>query len=110
MPCWGLAVASPYRFGRSCIHGSRGLAPNAQQQLFPAELQAVQTNAGSYIAVINVYKALGGGWIAKGEALTIPIETAEAGQAENKNAVPSEEPKKEVPSPEPTSEKEKEDK
>ena len=83
---------------------------NAQQQLFPAELQAVQTNAASYITVINVYKALGGGWIAKGEALTVPIETAEAGQAENKNAVPSEEPKKEAPSPEPASEKEKEDK
>ncbi|MBP1749894.1 MAG: efflux system, outer rane lipoprotein, NodT family, partial [Deltaproteobacteria bacterium] len=83
---------------------------NAQQQLFPAELQAVQTNAASYIAIINVYKALGGGWIAKGEALTIPIETAKAGQTENKNAVPSEEPKKEAPSPEPTSEKEKEDK
>jgi outer membrane protein, multidrug efflux system len=49
---------------------------NAQQELFPAELQAVQTSASSYIAVINVYKALGGGWIAKGEALTLPKEAA----------------------------------
>jgi len=83
---------------------------NAQQQLFPAELQVVQTNAAGYIAVINVYKALGGGWIAKGEALTIPKETAKAGQAENKDTPPSEEPDKEAPSPKPEPDKEKEDK
>lgn len=49
---------------------------NAQQELFPAELQAVQTNAASYIAIVNLYKALGGGWIAKAEELTKPAETA----------------------------------
>lgn len=57
---------------------------NAQQELFPAELQAVTTNAASFIAVINLYKALGGGWIAKGEALTIPKEAA-AVKVEEKN-------------------------
>ena len=56
---------------------------NAQQELFPAELQAVQTNAASFISVINLYKALGGGWIAKGEALTFPGEAPKAEKAEN---------------------------
>jgi outer membrane protein, multidrug efflux system len=51
---------------------------NAQQELFPAELQAVQTRAASYAAVINLYKALGGGWIARAEELTRPDETARA--------------------------------
>ncbi|MEN6616388.1 MAG: efflux transporter outer membrane subunit, partial [Syntrophorhabdus sp.] len=49
---------------------------NAQQELFPAELQAVQTNAASYIAIVNLYKALGGGWIAKAEELTRPAAEA----------------------------------
>lgn len=71
---------------------------NAQQELFPAELQAVQTNAASYIAVINLYKALGGGWIAKGEALTVPKE-------ETKGKPPAEEPKKDDTSPKPVQEK-----
>jgi multidrug efflux system outer membrane protein len=61
---------------------------NAQQQLFPAELQAVQTNVGSYIAVINVYKALGGGWIAKGELLTVPGETAGTDRNDGQGASP----------------------
>ncbi len=78
---------------------------NAQQELFPAELQAVQTNAASYIAVINLYKALGGGWIARGEALTIPQEATKAGQAENKGTAPADEPKKETASEQPEAEK-----
>lgn len=68
---------------------------NAQQELFPAELQAVQTNASSYIAVINLYKALGGGWITKAEALTIPKEELKIEQAEHKGVPPVDGEKKE---------------
>lgn len=78
---------------------------NAQQELFPAELQAVQTNATSYIAVINLYKALGGGWIAKGEALTVPHETAREEQVDDKGSTTQHEPGKESVSPKPENEK-----
>ena len=43
---------------------------NAQQQLFPAELNAIQTRAAAFIAVVNIYKAMGGGWVAKADNLT----------------------------------------
>lgn len=43
---------------------------DAQQQLFPAELSAVQTSASAFISVVNLYKAMGGGWVAKAEELT----------------------------------------
>jgi len=69
---------------------------NAQQELFPAELQAVQVNAASFIAVINLYKALGGGWIAKGEALTIPKEAAKPQSSEDKGVAAKAESKKDT--------------
>jgi multidrug efflux system outer membrane protein len=34
----------------------------SQQQLFPAELSLVQTHREQLIALVNLYKALGGGW------------------------------------------------
>ena len=34
----------------------------AQQQLFPSELNAVQTRAALLGSVVNIYKAMGGGW------------------------------------------------
>jgi multidrug efflux system outer membrane protein len=36
---------------------------NAQQQLFPAELTYAQDLGQSYVSVVNLYKALGGGWV-----------------------------------------------
>jgi multidrug efflux system outer membrane protein len=35
---------------------------DAQQQLFPAELALAQVQRNRLIAIVNVYKALGGGW------------------------------------------------
>jgi outer membrane protein, multidrug efflux system len=43
---------------------------NAQQQLFPAELSAVQTRASNFIAIVNIYKAMGGGWVTEADKLT----------------------------------------
>ena len=34
----------------------------AQQQLYPAETAAVQAQAGEWIEIVQLYKALGGGW------------------------------------------------
>jgi len=50
---------------------------NAQQQLFPAELSAVTTRAATFIAIVNIYKAMGGGWVGKADDLTkgaLPVE------------------------------------
>jgi multidrug efflux system outer membrane protein len=35
----------------------------AQQQLFPAELSTAQARAALFIALANIYKAMGGGWV-----------------------------------------------
>lgn len=37
----------------------------AQQQLFPAELSHAQTRAELLSSMVNIYKAVGGGWVAK---------------------------------------------
>jgi len=34
----------------------------AQQQLFPSELNLVRTQRDQLVAVVSLYKALGGGW------------------------------------------------
>ena len=38
----------------------------AQQQLFPAEISLAQTRRDQLVAVVNLYRALGGGWQAEG--------------------------------------------
>jgi multidrug efflux system outer membrane protein len=52
-----------------------GVAPyitvlQAEQQLFPAELNEVQLRASLFVATVNIYKAMGGGWIALAEQRT----------------------------------------
>jgi multidrug efflux system outer membrane protein len=42
---------------------------NAQQQLFPAELNYAQTRAQNLNALVGLYKAMGGGWIVGAEQL-----------------------------------------
>ena len=40
----------------------------AQQQLFPAEIGLAQTRRDQLVAVVNLYRALGGGWQAEGSS------------------------------------------
>jgi multidrug efflux system outer membrane protein len=42
----------------------------AEQQLFPSELNYAQYRASLFISLVNIYKAMGGGWIAEAEKLT----------------------------------------
>ncbi len=44
----------------------------AEQQLFPAELSEVQLRASAFAATVDVYKAMGGGWVAEAEKLAEP--------------------------------------
>jgi outer membrane protein, multidrug efflux system len=43
---------------------------NAQQQLFPAELNLAQLKASLFASFVNLYKALGGGWITTADTMT----------------------------------------
>jgi multidrug efflux system outer membrane protein len=51
----------------------------AQQQLFPAEDALAQTQRDQLIAVVNLYKALGGGWRLTDDQWTKPQDVAAAG-------------------------------
>jgi outer membrane protein, multidrug efflux system len=44
---------------------------DAQQQLFPAEISLVQTHRDQLLAVVNLYRALGGGW-----PIVAPVSTS----------------------------------
>jgi multidrug efflux system outer membrane protein len=43
---------------------------NAQQQLFPAELNLAQLRASLFTSFANLYKAMGGGWVKQAEKMT----------------------------------------
>jgi len=45
---------------------------NAQQQLFPAELNLAQLRASLFTSYANLYKAMGGGWVTAADRLTAP--------------------------------------
>ncbi len=42
----------------------------AEAQLFPAELNVVQVRAANFIALTNIYKAMGGGWVIEADKMT----------------------------------------
>jgi len=46
----------------------------AQQQLFPAELNYAQYRATLFNSLINIYKAVGGGWVHQADQMTAPVE------------------------------------
>lgn len=43
----------------------------AQTQLYPAELEVVQTKAAIFISLINIYKAMGGGWVIEADKMAL---------------------------------------
>jgi multidrug efflux system outer membrane protein len=42
----------------------------AEQALFPAELNLVAIRAQMFTSSVNIYKAMGGGWVAEADAMT----------------------------------------
>ena len=47
---------------------------DAQRSLFSAQLSYVQSQGGVYVGLINTYKALGGGWVTKAEAVANEVD------------------------------------
>ncbi len=46
----------------------------AQQALFPAELNYAQNRASVFTSIVNIYKSMGGGWVMEAEKLTTAAE------------------------------------
>ncbi len=73
-----VAAATEYaRLARLQFDG--GAAPystvlQAEQQLFPAALNLAQVRAALLVSAVNLYKAMGGGWVAEAEKLTAPAK------------------------------------
>jgi multidrug efflux system outer membrane protein len=69
-------VAAAREYGRLAkLQFDGGVAPyftvlQAEQQLFPAELTEVQLRASLFAATVNVYKAMGGGWVSEADQRT----------------------------------------
>ena len=69
-------VAASREYGRLArLQFEGGVAPyftvlQAEQQLFPAELNEVHLRASLFAATVNIYKAMGGGWVAEAERRT----------------------------------------
>jgi outer membrane protein, multidrug efflux system len=72
----GRLVAAAREYSRLArLQFAGGVAPyftvlQAEQQLFPAELNLVQLRASLFAASVNVYKAMGGGWLTEAEKRT----------------------------------------
>jgi outer membrane protein, multidrug efflux system len=58
----------------------------AENELFGAELAAVRSQADRYTQLINVYKAVGGGWVAEADKLTIQPQLSDSGFGAGKTA------------------------
>jgi multidrug efflux system outer membrane protein len=69
-------VAASREYGRLArLQFDGGVAPyftvlQAEQQLFPAELNEIQLRASLFAATVNVYKAMGGGWVSEADQRT----------------------------------------
>lgn len=50
----------------------------AENQLYPSELSYVQTQSNLFQALVNVYKAMGGGWVTVAEEQTAAVPEASA--------------------------------
>ena len=60
---------------------------NSQQQLFPAELNLAQLRATLYTSYANLYKAMGGGWVAEADKLTGGQKAKEPAPVEKSSGV-----------------------
>jgi multidrug efflux system outer membrane protein len=46
---------------------------DAERTLFDAEVAYTQTQSQVYISLVNLYKAMGGGWVLEAERMTAPV-------------------------------------
>ncbi len=46
---------------------------DAERSLFSAELSYAQTQGTLFLALVNLYKSMGGGWVVTADGLTQPV-------------------------------------
>jgi multidrug efflux system outer membrane protein len=54
---------------------------DAERNLFNAELQQTQTRAATLTNLVNLYMAMGGGWVAEAEKMTVPAPASQPAAA-----------------------------
>ena len=54
---------------------------DAERSLFNAQLSQTQTQASVLVAYVNLYKAMGGGWVVDAEGLTTQSQSAQTAQS-----------------------------
>lgn len=59
---------------------------DSERSLFNAQLAYVQTQAGVYTSLVNIYKALGGGWVVEAEKIVDASAEARARDEDQKKA------------------------
>ena len=50
---------------------------DAERSLFNAQLSQTQTQAGVLVSYVNLYKAMGGGWVITAEGMTTQAHAGE---------------------------------
>lgn len=49
----------------------------AEQQLFPSELNLAQTRAATFSSLVAIYQAMGGGWVVEADKLTVSADATD---------------------------------
>jgi multidrug efflux system outer membrane protein len=64
--------------GKRYLHGVSSYIEvlDAQRELFNAELALTQTQLGELVAIVKLYKALGGGWTPETDATSVAVSAA----------------------------------
>ena len=58
---------------------------DSERSLFSAELSYAQTQGALFGALVNVYKAMGGGWVVEADRLTEPAPVTLEGREKSAN-------------------------
>lgn len=58
---------------------------DAERSLFSAELGYAQTQGVLFSSLVNLYKAMGGGWVVEADKLTVPTPVADGNEAKALN-------------------------
>lgn len=65
------------------LAGCEKEAPKAQRSLFTSQLNYTQTQAAVFQSLVNIYKALGGGWVQEAEKVADQASAPAAAAAGN---------------------------
>jgi len=65
----------------------------AEEKLFPAQLDVVTARTGYFASLVTIYKAMGGGWVTEADKLTVPLQEQKPAEGAAAGASPGGSPK-----------------